>query len=88
MNNAGYVSSRRNKINGHWATIYRADDAALDAGGERYAVVCEAHSSVVGQSSITKARHFTKYPEHCEECMKDAPDSPDEDGVLDSEFVV
>lgn len=64
---AGYISSRRNRLNGNWTAIYFADEAGLDSG-EKYAVVCEEHKTVFGQPSLKKARYYSRYPEFCESC--------------------
>ena len=49
--------------------IYAAQDAEIDAGGDKYAVVCSKHSTLCGEMSIPRARILMKYPQLCEECM-------------------
>ncbi len=65
---AGYVASRQNEINGGWIVIYRARIQQMDVG-EKYAVSCETHNTLVGVASIPKARPLLKVPDFCEKCM-------------------
>lgn len=67
---AGYIASRRNEINQGHVTIYIAAEQGIDVGTDKYAVVCETHGTILGTTSIPKARPFLKIPEFCEECMK------------------
>ena len=98
--NAGYIASRHNQINGGWVVIYVAAEQGIDAGYDpltgkdyKYATVCETHATICGTSSIPKARPFLKFPEFCEACMDDAraqgmlgPASPNDPGpdVIDA----
>jgi hypothetical protein len=68
---AGYVASRRNIINNGWVVIYIAAEQGVDVGG-KYMVVCELHNTIVGVSSIRKARPYLKVPDFCKKCMADA----------------
>jgi hypothetical protein len=68
---AGYVASRHNIINNGWVVIYRAAEQNMDVG-EKYMIVCELHGTLVGVSSIPKARPCLKVPDFCEACMADA----------------
>jgi len=76
--NAGYIASRRNDINRGWIVIYLADEQGIDASNSpfdkpcKYAVVCEKHGTIVGTTSIPKARPLLKIPEFCEQCMEGA----------------
>lgn len=70
---AGYVASRRNDINRGWVVIYRAAEQGIDVDGDRYAVVCETHATIVGMPSVPKCRPFLKIPEFCEACMESTP---------------
>ena len=69
---AGYRAERMNPhAPGHKVTIYDAAAQHLDAGGLRYAVVCDAHGTIVGESSMPGARASMKAPENfCDECRK------------------
>lgn len=67
----GYVASRHNLINGGWVVIYRAAEQGIDVGEYKYAVVCEKHATILGVTSVAKGRSLLKYPEFCEECMRD-----------------
>lgn len=65
---AGYVASLRSGKGGGWVVIYEAEAAGIDTG-TRYAVSCEQHGSVVGETSVPKARRAMKAPQNfCEEC--------------------
>jgi hypothetical protein len=70
--NAGYIASRHNEINGGWVVIYVAADQGIDVGSNKYVVVCEKHATICGFTSVAKARPRLKFPDFCEECMADA----------------
>jgi len=53
-----------------YVRIYVATQQGIDVAPDKYAVVCDAHATIVGVSSIPKARQFMKCPEFCEECME------------------
>jgi len=65
----GYVAERKNPFASGKITIYIAAQQGIDVAPDKYAVVCDAHATIVGVSSIPKARQFMKHPEFCEECM-------------------
>jgi hypothetical protein len=69
-NEAGYVAERKNPFAAGKVTIYVATQQGIDVAPDKYAVVCDAHATIVGVSSIPKARQFMKCPEFCEECME------------------
>jgi hypothetical protein len=69
-NNSGYIAERIFKPSGSHIVIYRAAEQGLDVTPDKYAVVCSTHGTMVGNSSIPKARVDMKYPEFCEYCMK------------------
>jgi hypothetical protein len=69
----GYIASRRNEINRGWVVIYYAEGQGLNQENGKYAVVCETHNTVYQTTSMPKARPLMKYPEFCEECMKESP---------------
>jgi len=66
---AGYVCSRRSGKGRGWVVVYEAELQGLDVDGCRYAVVCEAHGTIVGSRSLKDARVLMKSVEFCEACM-------------------
>lgn len=68
---AGYIAERMNpNMTGTKVVIYIAEDQGMDVGGEKYAVVCDAHATLCGATSLPKARILMKWPEEfCEDCM-------------------
>jgi hypothetical protein len=66
----GYIAERKNPFTDGKVVIYVAAQQGIDVAPDRYIVVCDTHATIVGTSSIPKARKFMKYPEFCEECMK------------------
>ena len=71
-NDAGYIAERMNPfVDGKKVVIYVAEEQGLDVAGYKYAVVCDAHGTLNGDSSIPKARILMKHPDNfCEECAK------------------
>lgn len=68
---AGYVAERMNPfVPGKKVVIYKAEEQSIDVAPDKYAVVCDEHGTIVGASSVPKAREFMKYPEFCEACME------------------
>lgn len=67
---AGYVAERMNPyFPGYKVVIYIAQDQGIDASGEKYAVVCDAHAMQGGAPSVPKARRMMKSPEEfCLDC--------------------
>jgi len=72
----GYIAERRNPFTAGKVVIYVAAAQDLDVG-EKYAVVCDTHGTLVGEPSIPKARLSMKAPDNfCEPCaalMRNAP---------------
>lgn len=67
---AGYIAERMNPfIPGTKVVIYEAKEQRFDVGGHRYAVVCDAHTTICGAPSLHSARGLMKFPEFCEGCM-------------------
>jgi hypothetical protein len=67
---AGYKASRKNPFTGDWVVIYVAAEADIDVEPDRYAVSCEAHSTLVGASSMALARASMKNSDlWCEACQ-------------------
>lgn len=69
---AGYVAERTNPfIPGQKVVIYKAAEQGIDVDGCTYAVVCDAHSTICGTTSVPKARVLMKNPHNfCEACAK------------------
>ncbi len=67
---AGYRAMRRNPFTAGHVTIYEAVEQDIDVGGDRYAVVCSEHGTIVGSRSMRDARGFMRFPEFCEDCME------------------
>jgi hypothetical protein len=66
---AGYIAERANPFAKAFKTvIYLASEQGLDTG-TKYAVVCSAHNTFVGETSLPKARVSMKYPaSFCDDC--------------------
>lgn len=68
--NAGFMAARQNDVTGGWVTIYVAAAQGIDVGeGNKYAVVCEEHGTILGTNSLRVARPTMRYPEFCDACM-------------------
>lgn len=67
---AGYIAERNNPhIKDFKVVIYIADIQGMDVGGNKYAVFCDAHSTLVGTTSVPKARILMKQPDQfCDGC--------------------
>lgn len=67
---AGYVAERMNPfVPGTKVTIYDAAKQGIDTGGTRFAVVCDAHATIIGETSLPLARASMKNPSNfCEQC--------------------
>ena len=70
----GYIAERKNPYLHPKATqkvvIYIAAEQGIDVGDCKYAVVCDAHGTICGATSIPSARTLMKSVEFCEECMR------------------
>ena len=69
---AGYVAEKIFKPSRSHIVIYIASEQGMDTGGDKYAVVCSAHGSLVGVPNLPKAREIMKCADFCEECMEAA----------------
>lgn len=70
---AGYVEGRRGAAGREWASVYRAGEAGIDAGGRKFAVICEAHGAVAGADKRGEAvRIASDAREFCDGC-REAP---------------
>lgn len=69
---SGYISERMNPfVRGTKVVIYLASEQDIDADGCKYAVVCHAHGSIVGTTSIPKAREIFVQPDSfCDDCRE------------------
>lgn len=81
---SGYVAERRNPLAAligplppgtrNKVVIYRAAEQGIDAGGNKYAVVCDAHGQIGGATSVPHARKLMKDPsEFCTKCRDLTP---------------
>ena len=71
-NDAGYIAERMNPYaHGTKVVIYYADQQGLDTGGNKYAIVCTAHGTIVGDTSLPRSRSSMKDPANfCEDCRE------------------
>lgn len=68
---AGFVAAARTALDGGFVAVYVAEAQQIDVDGKRYAVVCESHGAIAGESSQKKARISMQAPENfCDECRK------------------
>ncbi len=67
---AGYIAERMNPIvPGSKIVIYEASEQLIDVDGKRYAVVCDAHGTIAGDTSLPRARASMKAPwNFCDDC--------------------
>lgn len=70
---ADYVCELIFKPSQSHIVIYRAAEQGMDVGGEKYAVVCSMHGSLVGVPNLPVAREVMKCADFCKECMKATP---------------
>jgi hypothetical protein len=85
----GYRAERMNPyVPGQKVVIYVAAMQALDVGA-KYAVVCDAHGTMVGTTSMRRARIAMKEPDSfCEGCRRviiNGPDGPEEADCVEVE---
>lgn len=69
---SGYIAERANPhVKGSKVIIYIAVKQGMDVGNNKYAVFCDAHSTLIGTTSIPKARILMKQPEQfCDGCRE------------------
>ena len=67
---SGYIAKRMNpNVLGGKVVIYIATEQGIDADGNKYAVVCDAHSKIGGTTSLPMARVMMKEPKlFCKSC--------------------
>lgn len=71
---AGFIAASRSAKNKGWVVIYDAAAQGIDVGEnlrgkpKRYAVVCEKHHAILGESNLSLARKSMRYPEFCDDC--------------------
>jgi hypothetical protein len=66
---AGYVASRRNKVNGAYAVLYRAKEQGIDPSDGPWATVCELHNTICNHRTLALARGHLPLVEWCEACQ-------------------
>lgn len=66
---AGYICELIFKPSRSHIVIYIATEQGIDAGGDKYAVVCSVHGAIVGVPNLPKAREIMKCADFCEDCM-------------------
>lgn len=64
---AGYIAEKI--FRGSHIVIYRAAEQGIDVGGDKYAVVCSRHGTIVSDTNLPGARLSMKYPAFCAECL-------------------
>ena len=67
----GYIAERMNPfVAGKKVVIYIAAEQGIDTGGKKYAIVCDAHSTIAGATNLPDARVVMKRPDNfCEDCL-------------------
>ncbi|MCH8135394.1 MAG: hypothetical protein IIB77_05375 [Proteobacteria bacterium] len=67
---AGYIAERMNPyFPASKVVIYYSEIQGIDVKPDKYAIVCDKHSTLCGMPSIPKARELMKDPAiFCEEC--------------------
>lgn len=65
---AGYVTERIYRPTGARIVVYEAAAQGVDVDG-RYAVVCSMHHTMVGTTSVPRARAIMLAADFCEECQ-------------------
>lgn len=68
---AGYIAEKIYGPSCAHIVIYVAADQGIDAGPDKYAIVCTLHGTIMGAASVAKARPVMKLPEFCEACMNE-----------------
>jgi hypothetical protein len=71
-NEPGWIAERKNPyVKGSKVVTYLAMEQGIDVGGQRYAVVCNAHGTIMGSRSIKDAKIMMRYPDNfCEGCIE------------------
>lgn len=65
----GYIAERMNPFIRQKVVIYNAREQGIEVDSLKYAVVCDAHGTLIGESSIPRARMSMKRPDNfCDEC--------------------
>ena len=67
---AGYIAERTNPYFAKTkVVIYNAEQQGMDATAGKYIVVCDAHGTLVNETSVPRARLSMKDPSNfCDEC--------------------
>jgi len=70
---AGCVEQKRCRATGHLVGLYHAEQAELEEDLEHpWAVVCEAHGTILRTQSMRLARQHMARPFWCEDCAAEA----------------
>ncbi len=75
---AGYIAEKIFRPSGSYIIIYKAAEQGIDVGGDKYAVVCSKHASIVSDTNLPGARVSMKYPAFCEDCMAEEHSTPND----------
>lgn len=64
----GYVCELRNRVTGFDYVVIYDRNKGFDCDADGYVVVCEAHGTMVSETSLPRARMSMKSVEFCQEC--------------------
>ena len=68
---AGLVQRRKARGTGVTVAVFIAAEQGIDAGDDKYAVVCETHGAILGRATVALARSFAAVPtEWCGGCQE------------------
>jgi hypothetical protein len=71
-NHAGFISARDNAKDKGWNVLYRAEEQGIPSeDGGKYAIVCQAHGSVLQVNDLVGARSALRFPDFCDCCRGD-----------------
>lgn len=66
----GFLAEKLYKPSGSMIVLYLAAEQGIDTGG-KYAVVCSAHGSIIGEQSLQRAKISMREPVHfCRACYE------------------
>jgi hypothetical protein len=69
LDDAGHRYSTRSGPGGAWVTVYLPDEQGIDVGGDKYAVVCQAHATLTSDNWLEGAKLAARTPrDWCEKC--------------------
>jgi hypothetical protein len=73
---AGLIRRRVSRITRNSTSVYVAVDQGIDVGPDKYAVICDTHSTLVGAATVADAKAFARSGEFCEYCMTGVRNEP------------